>query len=249
VREDFYPEYFRIEDRHWWFVGRRNIFTRLLDRYVGPDPGGERRVLDVGCGTGTMLGYLERYGRPEGVDAEPAAVEFCRRRGVTTVTQAAVPPLPFEDERFGLVTAFDFVEHVDDDAGTLGEIRRVLRPGGIFMATVPAYRFLWGNQDEVAHHKRRYTAPEFRSDLEAAGFAPRRITYFNSLLFPPIAAVRLARKLVPAGGEPRSDFEMTDEEGLTNRALARIFSAEGEVLTRRDIPFGVSVLAIAAREA
>jgi SAM-dependent methyltransferase len=245
MREDFYAEYFRIEDRHWWFVGRRSILFALLDRYLGPDGSSTRRILDVGCGTGAMLGHLSRYGTVEGVDAEEAAVRFCRERGVGDVTRAAVPPLPFPDDRFDLVTAFDFIEHVDEDARTLEEIRRVLAPGGLFLVTVPAYGFLWGNQDRIAHHKRRYSASGLRNDLMAAGLAPRRVTYFNSLLFPPIAAIRLGRRMLPQGDRPRSDFEMTDETGLTNRMLARLFSAETSLLLRRDLPFGVSVLAVA----
>jgi SAM-dependent methyltransferase len=244
MREDFYADYFRLEDRHWWFVGRRKILLALLDRYVGPDSG-TRRVLDVGCGTGSMLGYLSRYGSPEGVDSEEAAISFCRERGLPGVSVAAVPPLPFPDGRFDLVTAFDFLEHVDDDEGALAEVRRVLSPGGTFFVTVPAYRFLWGNQDRISHHRRRYTASALRDRLISAGLNPRRVTYFNTLLFPPIAAVRLGRRLWPSDGRPRSDLEMTAETGLSNRVLATLFAAEARVLLRRDLPFGVSVLAIA----
>lgn len=249
MREDFYAEYNRIEDRHWWFVGRRRIFLSLLDRHLGPDPGGERRVLDVGCGTGTMVGHLSRYGRAEGVDFEPAAVEYCHARGITAVTQAQIPPLPYEDDRFGLVTAYDFLEHLDERAATLEEIRRVLAPRGLFMISVPAFQSLWGNQDVIAHHKLRYRAGQLRNDLIAAGFVPERVTYFNTLLFPPIAAVRLARRLLPDPETPRSDFEMTDESGFVNRTLSRVFSSEAGLLRRRDLPFGVSVLAIASASA
>lgn len=245
MREDFYPYYFRIEDRHWWFVGRRQILLALLDRYVGADPSGSRRVLDIGCGTGTMLGFLSRYGTAEGIEGDDGAVKFCKKRGITNVTRATVPPLPHEDDRFQLVTAFDFIEHINDDAGALKEVRRVLAPGGSFFVTVPAYRFLWGNQDVIAQHMRRYSARALRDDLIAAGFVPRRVTYFNSLLFPPIAGIRLVRRLLPQNEQPRSDLEMTDETGLANRLLARLFAAEAAVLVRRDLPFGVSVLGVA----
>jgi SAM-dependent methyltransferase len=249
VREDFYADYFRLEDRHWWFVGRRHVLLALLDRHVGPDPSGERRVLDVGCGTGSMLGYLSRYGHAEGVDAEEAAVSFCRRRGLTGVQRAEIPPLPFPDGRFQLVTAFDCLEHIDDDPGTLTEIRRVLAPGGVLFATVPAYQALWGNQDRISHHRRRYSASLLRARLVAAGLEPRRTSYFNTLLFPPIAAVRLARRLLPTNANPRSDLEMTGGTGLVNRLLTKVFAAEAELLVRRDLPFGVSLLAIGARPA
>lgn len=245
MEEAFYREYFRLEDRHWWFLGRRKILLSLLDRYVGRDPEGNRRVLDVGCGTGGMLPYLSRYGSVEGVDSEQAAVSFCRERGLTNVSLATIPPLPFPDGRFELVTAFDFLEHVDDDAATLEEVRRVLAPAGTVFVTVPAYGFLWGDQDRVSHHRRRYSASLLRERLLAAGLSPRRVTYFNTLLFPPIAAIRLGRRLMPRAGEPRSDLQLTDETGSVNRLLVRVLGAEARLLLRRDLPFGVSLLAIA----
>ena len=158
MREDFYPYYFRIEDRHWWFVGRRRVILGLLDDALGPGDARGRRVLDVGCGTGTMLSHLERYGEPIGIEADDQAVAFCRARGVTRVRQADPPPLPFDDSRFDLVTALDVLEHVDDDQRLLGEMRRVLRPGGVALVTVPAFRALWSAQDVVSQHRRRYRA-------------------------------------------------------------------------------------------
>jgi SAM-dependent methyltransferase len=245
MRDSFYAEYFRLEDRHWWFLGRRKILLTLLDRYVGRDPDEKRRVLDVGCGTGGMLGHLSRYGSAEGVDSDHAAVSFCRARGLTNVSEASIPPLPFPDARFDLVTAFDLLEHVDDDAAALAEVCRVLAPGGTLFITVPAFGFLWGNQDRISHHRRRYSASVLREHLTAAGLRLRRLTYFNTFLFPPIAAVRLAHRLRPTRGESTSDLEMTDETGATNRVLARVLAAEARLLVRRDLPFGASLLAIA----
>ena len=245
MREDFYEEYFRIEDRHWWFVGRRQILLALLDRYLGRATGSERRVLDIGCGTGTMLQHLARYGRVEGIDADPAAVRFCEERGLSTVQRAETPPIPYPDGLFDLVTAFDVLEHVDSDSDLLAEIRRVLVPGGVFVATVPAFSFLWGNQDQISHHRRRYRAAMVRDRFAAAGLELERISYFNTLLFPPIAAIRLYRRMLRAQEEsPPSDFEMT-QEGRVNDALARVLGAEARMLVNHDLPFGVSLVGIA----
>src|ERR1700674_3794868 len=102
MRREYYAEYYRIEDRHWWFVGRRNIFLKTLDHYLG-DRGAQARplnILDVGCGTGTMLGYLARYGEAIGVDLDQEAVDYCHDRGMDAVKHAAEAPLPFPEGTF-----------------------------------------------------------------------------------------------------------------------------------------------------
>jgi SAM-dependent methyltransferase len=245
--EGFYRRYFEIEDRHWWFVGRREVFLRVLDRHFRPDAPPDSSVLDVGCGTGTMLGYLSRYGSAQGVDASAEAVAFCHERGVDAVTQADGVPLPFEDGSFDLATALDVIEHVDGDGELLAELRRIARPRGMLLVSVPAYQFLWGPQDEISHHKRRYTARVLRRRMEDAGWTLERLSYFNTLLFPPIAAIRVLRR--DRADKPlRSDFEIT-QPGPANALLARIFALEAPLVERFDLPFGVSILGLARRSA
>lgn len=246
MEPDYYRRYFELEDRHWWFIGRREVLLRQLDRHFRPRAGADATVLDFGCGTGAMLGYLARYGQVQGVDASAEAVGFCRERGVEAVIRADGLPLPFEAGSFDLVTALDVIEHVDRDDELLAELHRVAKPGGTLLVTVPAFRFLWGQQDEVSHHKRRYTAPELRERIAAAGWRVERLTYFNTLLFPPIAAVRVLRRAGRRAGPPRSDFELSNPPAV-NRLLAWIFSLEAPLVERYDLPFGVSVLALARR--
>jgi SAM-dependent methyltransferase len=239
--EAFYRSYFEIEGRHWWFVGRRKLFLRLIeDTFDGP-----LEILDFGCGTGAFLEYLDRFGTVRAVEADPSAVAFCHTRGRTEV-QLVAPgaPLPFADASFDLLTTLDVVEHIDDDVGALREMRRVLRPDGRLLVAVPAYMFLWGKQDEVSHHKRRYTARTLRAALDRAGFAVERTSYFNTLLFPPIAAVRLGRRLLRRPGSAESDFDLGP--AALNRVLGAVFGAEAGVVARRGLPFGVSVLALAS---
>lgn len=245
MEQDFYRRYFEIEDRHWWFVGRRQIFLRVLDRHFASAAPRPASVLDVGCGTGTILSYLLRYGDAQGVDSSEEAVRFCRERGVGPVTQAEGVPLPFEPQRFDLVTALDVVEHVDGDGALLEELRRITKPRGMLLVSVPAYEFLWGPQDEISHHKRRYTARLLRRRMIESGWTLERLTYFNTLLFLPIAAIRVLRR--DRNDRPlRSDFEMT-KPGRLNSLLARVFALEAPLVERRDLPFGVSILALARR--
>lgn len=235
-----------MEDVHWWFVARRRIFLALLDRYLGKGTPDGRRILDIGCGTGTMLTYLARYGDAEGIDVDDQAIQYCHARGLTRVSQAGADRLPFADETFDLVTALDVIEHIDDDRAALREAWRVLRPRGLILVAVPAYRFLWGRQDDINLHKRRYVARELRERLTSAGFVVRRLSYINAILFPAIAGVRLVRHLLPKPKALESDFSFPAPRPL-NSLLGQVFGAERFALLRFDIPFGVSIVALAEK--
>lgn len=246
MRPEFYEEYNCIENAHWWFLGRRRIFLRLLRRYMMPQE--TALILDVGCGTGTALGYLSPYGRGVGVDIERSALEYSRRRGIRSVVQSAASNLAFKDDTFDLICALDILEHVDDDSRAWRECYRTCKPGGLVLITVPAYRFLWGRQDEISRHRRRYVASDVRQRAADTGFSIRRLTYFNTLLFPIIAGVRLVRRWrgLHPGETLRSDFSMT-QPGLVNDLLAAIFGGESLLLRYLDLPFGVSILCIAEK--
>jgi SAM-dependent methyltransferase len=245
MEEEFYPAYYRLEGRHWWFLGPPQPVPARAGAGV-PAAARPIELLDFGCGTGAFLEHLERFGNVNAVDADPSAVEFCHSRGRSEV-QLVPPgaPLPFADATFDLVTTLDVIEHIGDDVGALRELHRVLRPGGRLLVAVPAFMFLWGKQDEVSHHHRRYTARTMRRALVAAGFAVDRTTYFNTILFPPIAAPA-ARAAAPAPPSTRqSDFDVGPE--ALNRALGALFGAEARVIARWNVPFGVSLMALARR--
>jgi SAM-dependent methyltransferase len=244
MEQRFYAEYAAIQDRHWWFVGRRRLIGAAIEASLPSSVNG-RRILDIGCGTGTMLAELRRFGDVHGVDAEPEAVEFCHSRGEDQVQLASGVEVPHPDGSFDLVTLLDVIEHVDDDQTLLLEARRVLAAGGSLFVTVPAYQWMWGNQDEIAHHKRRYTRPQLCHSLGRAGFLVERASYFNTLLFAPIAAIRLMRRLAPKPRDVRSDFEL-NQPGPLNSALTAVFSRESDLVRNRDLPFGVSILALAS---
>jgi SAM-dependent methyltransferase len=198
-----------------------------------------------------MLSHLAPYGRAQGIDFDEEAVGYCHERGLLDVRQGAAEKLPFGDGSFDLVTALDVVEHLDDDVAVLREMLRVLRPGGQLLVTVPAYRFLWGDQDVVNMHKRRYVAAEVRERLTAAGFQVRRLSYINAFLFPPIAGIRLLRSLqnrLRPRTTQKSDFTYPAPRPL-NFLLGLIFGAEAPIVRRVNLPVGVSILALARKPA
>jgi SAM-dependent methyltransferase len=197
------------------------------------------RVLDAGCGTGRNLAEFGSLGDAHGVDPSPEAIEFCRRRGLGAVREAGLEALPFEDEAFDLILATDVLEHVERDDVAAAELRRVAARDALLLVTVPAYRWLWSQHDDSHHHLRRYTRRELRGRLAGAGWRPVLQTYFNALLLPPIALVRLlARRRPPRDG--RSDYQLT--KGPLNRALELPLRAAAALIgLGARFPAGVSI--------
>ncbi len=241
MMEHTYPILFEIEQTHWWFQGRRKIIAGFVEEICRRVKGGPARILDVGCGTGANLLMLSKYGDAEGVDVSEDALSFCRERGIDKVRLGAGEALPYDDGTFDLVTAFDVVEHMDDDLAGLKEFRRVLRPDGRVLIIVPTFMFLWGVQDEVSNHRRRYRLPELRSVLEQAGFEIERSTYANITFFLPILVVRKFMRLTGIRAETENSINVS----AFNNIFGWLFGLESTILRYVNLPFGVSGLCVA----
>src|SRR2546425_5336271 len=236
-----------VEGKHWWYLGRRRIMAAFVGRIalrLRRHNDAAPRILDVGCGTGGNLEMLSEFGAVEGVDVSDEAVEFCRARGVAPVTQAVAEELPYDDESFDLVTGFDVIEHLDDDVAGLREMRRVLRPGGRVMLIVPAFMWLWGVQDDVSHHRRRYRLPELRQAVELAGLHIERASYANITVFGPTPLGRVFMRLTGLRPASESNINIAALNGL----LGRILGSESWGLQRMNFPFGVSIVCVARRD-
>jgi SAM-dependent methyltransferase len=235
-----------VDEHHWWYRGRRRVIRAELDRLGLP---ARSRILDAGCGSGRTMAELVRYGEVSGIELNPDAAGLARGRGLGEVHVGRLEQLPWEDGVFDLITCLDVIEHVPDDVAALAELRRVARPGGFLLVTVPAYQALWSRHDEHNHHFRRYSRPMLRSAAVSAGWQIRRVSSFNSLLLAPAAAVRLAQRRRPAvNGNHTNDLDM----GPTwlNEVLERPMALEASWLGRgRTLPVGLSLLAILARPA
>lgn len=227
-------------DSHWWHRGRRRIVKAELDGLSIP-PGS--RLLDAGCGSGHVVELLSSYGDAIGVDPDERSVELTQARG-HEASVAGLPCLPFESGAFAVCTCLDVIEHLYDDDLALAELERVTEPGGVLLVTVPAYQGLWSSHDVANEHLRRYDARRLRRVAVAAGWRVERITYFNALLLPPAAAVRLAER---SRHHPRrSDLQLTP--ALLNGLLEMPLRLEAAWLrSGYRLPVGLSLLAVLRR--
>ncbi|HEY4689981.1 MAG TPA: class I SAM-dependent methyltransferase [Anaerolineae bacterium] len=241
-----YETMYRVEDAHWWYRGMETITRAVLDRAVGR--GRDRRILDAGCGTGAVMGYLADYGCVTGFDFAAEALHFCRIRRRDRLNRASVMALPYADASFDLVTSFDVLceRSVVDDEVALREFARVLKPGGRVLLRLPAYNWLRGKHDEAVYIRHRYTARELRDKLRRTGFAPERVSYANMLLFPIAALKRAAEHVVPIR---QNGSDLTIGTGLLNAPLRWILSAEAPFVARTGLPFGLTVVALGRKTA
>ena len=162
---------------------------------------------------------------------------------MNSVKLGAIEQLPYEDSSFEIVTALDVIEHLDDDVAGLREMRRVLRRDGRLLLFVPAFMFLWGVQDNVSNHRRRYTLPSLLKAVEAAGFSVEWSSYANISFFLPVLLVRSVMRWLSL----RAATEYGINIPLLNGPFSRLFAAERFMLNRGRLPFGVSAVCIARR--
>jgi SAM-dependent methyltransferase len=236
-----YHRMFQAEETMWWYVGMRAISFALLDGAgLTEETATSRHLLDTGCGTGSMVAHLERRGRAVGVDLSVEALRFCRGRDVR-VARARLEALPFATGTFDVVTSFDVLYHrwVDDDQAAVRELARVLRPGGVLLVRVPAFRWLYGAHDEAVYTRHRYTRGELRRLLGGAGLELRRATYANGFLLP---LLLLRRTLDRVLGRSGSDvgFLPAPLESLFRMLLL----SEARLIRRLSLPLGASVFAL-----
>lgn len=236
-----YDQMAQLDSRHWWFTARRRILDGVIERVVKPPK--DARILELGAGTGHNLAMLSRFGAVEASELDPIARELASDRLGRPVIEAALPDLSmFQPDSYDLVALLDVLEHVQDDRGSLAAIHQLLKPGGALLLTVPINPWMWSAHDVAHHHHRRYRKHEIRRLAEDAGYEIDLLSPFNSLLFPPIAAVRLAGRLT---GKDDSDDAMPS--GPVNAVLDTVFGLERELIGRVPMPFGVSLVAVLRR--
>ena len=223
---------------HWWFVGRRRILEAALEQLDLP---ADARILEAGAGTGGNISLLRRFGTVTATEPDPRARAWIAEKTGTTAVDCTLPDTtPLQGTRFDLIVMLDVLEHIEDASSALANLRGNLRPGGRFLVTVPAYPFLWSPHDESLMHFRRYTRRSLTETATAAGMKISRMRYFNTLLFPVVAATRVVLNLLGN----RSVNEETLPPAVVNGILTTLFAAERHFVLSLPMPFGVSLLAV-----
>ncbi len=244
MNDDLYEEMYRVEQSHWWFQARVKIVRSLLARYVPRKSVGKPRVADLGCGCGLMLAALQDDYEGVGMDAFPQAIDFCARRGIHAESGFLPGPVPFADGSFDAALFLDVLEHLDDDVNSVATAARLLKPGGVIIATSPAYQWLWTSRDDFHQHKRRYTRGQFTQLFERPDLDVLASSYGNTLLFPLAVTERLVRKAKPLK-EGEGDLKVP--AAPINALFRATFAAERAAFGRVRLPFGLSVVCVARR--
>lgn len=235
-----YLEMAETESRHWWFMGRRAILSKMIGSLDLPP---NSKILEVGCGTGGNLQMLAKFGEISALemDATARAIALNKTNNLYDIRAGYCPDeIPFHDQRFDLICMFDVLEHIDQDTDTLIALKQLLKKNGRILMTVPAYQWLYGPHDEFLHHKRRYSANELREKFVATGLQPLKISYFNTILFPLAAIVRLKDKLLSNSSATGTSVP----PALINKLFNTLFGAERFLLGRFNLPFGVSLISV-----
>ncbi len=239
-----YDRFAELEERHFWRIGRRAVILDLLARWR---PEGALRILDLGGACSLVSREMQRFGAVTVVEPDLESARFAREELGVDARPGSLPDDLPEDLTalgpFDVVTLFDVIEHIDDDVAALAAARRVLRPGGLLLLTVPALPLLWSDHDVAVHHRRRYTRASLRRAIEAAGFQVERLSYHTCLLFPLVLAQRLASRA--RGVRANAEYAVKVPAAPLNRAMGGVMEVERRLLARFDMPIGSSLLAVA----
>jgi SAM-dependent methyltransferase len=250
MESELLQQYYQLERNHWWFLVREKIIVQHIRRMLPAEPGAALNILNVGAAGGKTSEMLQQFGKVISVEIDSESCSFLRENLHLDVVQASCTALPFEDNLFDMVCVFDVLEHIENDRRAISELSRVCKPGGMIFITVPAYKFLWSSHDLVNHHFRRYTAGRLRK-LINKDFQPVYLSYFNSILFPPIALARTMKRIFRLPKEIQSDFDRYKwvNNGWIAKPFKLLFTTEIFLLRHIKFPFGVSIIASAKKPA
>jgi SAM-dependent methyltransferase len=236
-----YEKMYYLEDKHFWFLGKREFVDTLLK----PHSSRIKKILDVGCGTGGMTKFLEKYGEVAGVEKERYAISFCKKRGLDVVVGDA-QKLPFDKDKFSLVTLFDVLYHreVKDEKKAVEEARRVLESKGLLLITDSAFEFLRSSHDEALHGVRRFQLKTTNKLLEEEGFKILKASYIYFSYF----LLALIKRLIVNKFLRKFGSDVYVLPKTLNTLLFLVIKIEAKILRFISFPFGLSIAILAQKK-
>ena len=234
----------KMEEAYWWHEGRRLVLSKMLQKYYS-ESSNPLLILDFGCGTGGNFEFLSKFGKVYGVDSSKDAIAYCKSKD-QSVKFISGQDIPFQRDSVDLITTFDVLEHIDDDCATIREYHRILKAKKNVIVTVPAYKFLWSDHDEILGHCRRYTLKELRDKFEKNGFKTVRSSYFVTSFFPLILIYRMYRIAFSKYLDKKTSYVELPKS--LNNFFTLIMRMEASLLGRINFPFGCSIVAIFEKE-
>ena len=239
----YFNEYYNLERNHWWFKVRNSIIKQHIENLIQSK---NIKILNIGAATGASNEYLSEFGELSSIEYDYDCAVETTKKSKSMIINASITELPYKDNYFDLICAFDVIEHVEDDELAVSEMKRVCKNNGKICVTVPAFMFLWSEHDIVNKHFRRYTSSELIkifNDKDSGEII--YLSYFSFFLFFPISLFRIISKLIPRNLIRKgagSDFTIFDNESFFNKIFYKIFKFEYYLLKKMTFPFGTSIL-------
>lgn len=224
-----------LEKTHWYFVAKRKFLDIVLNAYAPQ----KAKILDVGCGTGAVMEHvLAKNNEVCGVDMSDVALEFCRQKGLAD-------NMPFQDGSFDVVLALDVLEHLDHPEAAVAEVKRILKKGGLFIATVPAHQWLWSYHDESLHHKKRYNKQDL-TKLFSEDFSLLTVSWINFFILLPAVLLRFFKKIF---NTKDAGSDVSDSSAIINTIMALVYFIELQLFRIfGGLPAGLSLLVVVKKK-
>ncbi len=238
VKENYWKRYLRLEKNYWWFIARRNIILNLVEDSILDRTD---KILEIGCSGGQMIRFLNQngYNNVYGIDTSRNAIKECKMKGLKNVSVMDGTKPKFPDGEFDLIIASDVLEHMENNIHVLMEWNRILKSYGEMIIFVPAFNFLWSKHDETNNHYRRYSRKVLNRKLELTGFKIHRSSYWNFMLFFPIAIIRILQRIFKS----KAEHQLYEMNPLINKLFTYLMAVENKILTKLNFPVGISVFA------
>jgi len=216
----------------------------LIKKYTR---GKNLKILEIGCGTGEVTKYLQKYGDVIGLDYSDDAIEFCKLKNLKNIFKKDVVEIDVKEfinkyGKFDLILTLDVMEHIREDVAVFKKIKQMLTKTGVYIATVPAYKFLWSEHDESLHHVRRYHSLELLKKLENTGFKILKKTYFVSTMFPVIAFFRLWNNFFTRHEYPETSYVKLPK--FLNELMYKVLKLETKMINKHNLPAGTTIVTV-----